>query len=356
MNEDFKKRWEKYKNGELSESEMLRVEEELEQLEEYQDMLEQEMKDEDWDLAISPEKQKAILRYGKNKSYMRISTLAVISTLIILPLCTLGSYLYYGLGGHESKGNELVQTASMTVAVTNPNIQVDTEALVNKVKLFGIQTQFPLKKQIGNVTKVVGNENVEMFFDQLKSPQIHQYNQELSNEERHFVYPDGIKEKSVSKAESILKQLPDGTVTEAFLSFERAYPTKELYDQLKGYDIRVLWNAIETEADLKDHPYAEPIGFPGKDSNRIFEIQHPAKNDDEQFKAALSYMIKHNKWAETISGRKNLKLSKRLDYVEKNGVNVYGAVITGPSKEVERLIKKGPVKAAKVGEVELWNW
>ena len=37
---------------------MLRVEEELEQLEEYQDMLEQEMKDEDWDLAISPEKQK----------------------------------------------------------------------------------------------------------------------------------------------------------------------------------------------------------------------------------------------------------------------------------------------------------
>ena len=79
MNEDFKKRWEKYKNGELSESEMLRVEEELEQLEEYQDMLEQEMKDEDWDLAISPEKQKAILRYGKNKSYMRISTLAVIS-------------------------------------------------------------------------------------------------------------------------------------------------------------------------------------------------------------------------------------------------------------------------------------
>ena len=165
---------------------------------------------------------------------MRISTLAVISTLIILPLCTLGSYLYYGLGGHESKGNELVQTASMTVAVTKPNIQVDTEALVNKVKLFGIQTQFPLKKQIGNVTKVVGNENVEMFFDQLKSPQIHQYNQELSNEERHFVYPDGIKEKSVSKAESILKQLPDGTVTEAFLSFERAYPTKELYDQLKA--------------------------------------------------------------------------------------------------------------------------
>ena len=58
-------------------------------------------------------------------------------------------------------------------------------------------------------------------------------------------------------------------------------------------------------------------------------------------------MIKHNKWAETISGRKDLKLSKRLAYVEKNGVNVYGAVITGPSKEVERLIKKGLSKQLK---------
>ncbi|MED1738414.1 anti-sigma factor [Bacillus swezeyi] len=356
MNEDFKKRWEQYKNGELSESEMIKVEEELEQLEEYQDMLDQEMKDENWDLTLSPEKQKAILRYGKNKSYMRISALAVLSTLIILPLCTLGSYLYYGLGGHESKGNTLVQTASMTVAVTKPNIQVDTDSLVNKVQLFGIKTQFPLKKQIGNVTKVVGNEEVEMFFDQLKSPQVHQYNQELSQEERYFVYPGGIKEKSVSKAKSILKQLPDGTVAEAFLSFERAYPTRELYEKLKGYDIRVLWNAIETENDLKEHPYAEPIGYPGKDSNRIFEFQHPAQNDNEQFKAALSYMIKHNDWAETISGRKDLKLAKRLDYVEKNGVNVYGAVITGPSKEIENLIEKGPVKAAKVGEVELWNW
>ncbi|MBU8787899.1 MULTISPECIES: anti-sigma factor [Bacillus] len=356
MNEDFKKRWEQYKNGELSEAEMIQVEEELEKLEAYQEMLDQEMKDENWDLSISPEKQKAILRYGKNKSYLRISTLAVISTLIILPLCTLGSYLYYGLGGHDSKGNELVQTASMTVAVTQPNIQVDTDALVNKVKLFGMKAQFPLKKQIGNVTKIVGNEEVDMFFDQLKPPEVEQYNQELSNEERYFVYPAGIKGKSVSKAKSMLKQLPGGSVTEAFLSFERSYPTDELYDKLKGYDIRVLWNAIETEDDLKDHPYAEPIGFPGKDSGRIFKFQHPDQNENEQFKSALSYMARHHKWAETISGRKDLKLAKRLDYVNQNGIHVYGAVVTGPSKEIERLIEKGPVKAAKVGEVELWNW
>ncbi|NPC92015.1 anti-sigma factor [Bacillus sp. WMMC1349] len=356
MSEDFKKRWEKYQNGELSDSEMLEVEKELEKLDEYQEILDHEMQDENWDLTISPEKQKAILRYGKNKSYMRISALAVLSTLMILPLCTLGSYLYYGLGGHDSRGNELVKTASITVAVTKPNIQVDTDALVNRVQLFGIKTEFPLKKQIGNVTKVVGNERIEMFFDQLKSPEINQYYQKLPKENRYFSYPTGIKEKSVAKAETILKKLPNGTVTEAFLSFDRPYPTGELYEKLKRYDIRILWNAIETEDDLKNHPYAEPIGFPGKDSNKLFEVKDLGQNNDEQFKKALSYMARHPQWVDTISGRKDLNIQKRIKFVEKNGVNVYGSVVTGPSKEIEQLIKKGPVKAVKLGEVELWNW
>ncbi len=101
MNEEFNKRWEQYNNGEMNEEEMIAFEEELE---ENEKRLSQELNDSDWtDFSISPEKQKAILQYGKRKSYLRISVLAVISTLIILPLCTLGSYLYYGVGGARAK-------------------------------------------------------------------------------------------------------------------------------------------------------------------------------------------------------------------------------------------------------------
>lgn len=71
---------------------MTAFEEELEKLEVYQELIDSELEDDnDWDLSISPEKQKAILAYGKRKSYLRISVLAVISTLMILPLCTLGA-------------------------------------------------------------------------------------------------------------------------------------------------------------------------------------------------------------------------------------------------------------------------
>lgn len=67
-------------------------------------------------------------------------------------------------------------------------------------------------------------------------------------------------------------------------------------------------------------------------------------------------MSKHEKWAQVISKRKDLNVDNRLDYVEKNGVNVYGSVVTGSTKEIQRMLKNKSVKSANVGEVELWNW
>lgn len=67
-------------------------------------------------------------------------------------------------------------------------------------------------------------------------------------------------------------------------------------------------------------------------------------------------MSKHEKWAQVISKRKDLNVDNRLDYVEKNGVNVYGSVVTGLTKEIQRMLKNKSVKSANVGEVELWNW
>lgn len=51
-----------------------------------------------------------------------------------------------------------------------------------------------------------------------------------------------------------------------------------------------------------------------------------------------------------------MNLGSRIDYVEHHGMNVYGSVVTGPTKEIERLLKNKTVKAANIGEVELWNW
>ena len=45
-----------------------------------------------------------------------------------------------------------------------------------------------------------------------------------------------------------------------------------------------------------------------------------------------------------------------LAYVEQNGVRLYGAVITGPVKELLTLREVPWVHDLRVGEVRLWNW
>ncbi|MBS7685532.1 anti sigma factor C-terminal domain-containing protein, partial [Vibrio cholerae] len=51
-----------------------------------------------------------------------------------------------------------------------------------------------------------------------------------------------------------------------------------------------------------------------------------------------------------------LELSKRISFLEKNGVKTYGAVVTGPKAEVEKLMSHEKVRKLKVGEARLWNW
>ncbi|MGO4076101.1 sigma factor regulator N-terminal domain-containing protein, partial [Staphylococcus aureus] len=82
---------------------------------------------------------------------------------------------YYGVGGAESKGNHFMETAAVTVALTKPNVAIDMKDLKGQVKLFGMNTELKLQKQIGNKTEAIGSEQIEMFFDKLKQPTISYY-------------------------------------------------------------------------------------------------------------------------------------------------------------------------------------
>ncbi|WP_236707957.1 anti sigma factor C-terminal domain-containing protein [Brevibacillus choshinensis] len=46
----------------------------------------------------------------------------------------------------------------------------------------------------------------------------------------------------------------------------------------------------------------------------------------------------------------------RLDYLKKNGVMVYGAVVTGPVRELEKLRQNPLFHDLKLGRLEVWNW
>ncbi|MCI4139881.1 sigma factor regulator N-terminal domain-containing protein, partial [Bacillus vallismortis] len=79
--------------------------------------------------------------------------------------------------------------AAVTVALTMPNVLVDTSGLISQVKLFGMNTEFPLQKQIGTNTVAVGNERVEMFYNKVKAPAVKYYDLEVHSTGHYFTHP-----------------------------------------------------------------------------------------------------------------------------------------------------------------------
>ena len=49
-------------------------------------------------------------------------------------------------------------------------------------------------------------------------------------------------------------------------------------------------------------------------------------------------------------------MSERYDYVKENGIEVYGVVVTGPTRELFKLSELETVHSPGIGDVELWNW
>lgn len=47
---------------------------------------------------------------------------------------------------------------------------------------------------------------------------------------------------------------------------------------------------------------------------------------------------------------------KRLDYIRENGMQVYGAVVTGPIREVEKLMEEEQFHQFGLGGIEVWSW
>ena len=51
-----------------------------------------------------------------------------------------------------------------------------------------------------------------------------------------------------------------------------------------------------------------------------------------------------------------LNLPKRVQYLNEHGIKHYGAVVTGPTKEVLKLKDEGKISDLEVDEIDFWNW
>jgi len=380
MSEEFKKKLRDYEDGKLSAEEREEVEKEIEKMEAYQSHMDELMGKENKADAETggPLKEARIIRKGKWKARLNtaFSVLGIALFVTVISAMITGFFYSWGEPNRADRYRDAVKSA---VAVTRPNAEVILNA---KGNIFFIMDFIgKIRKQIGDERAVVGDFKLSFLLGQ---PGIEQT--AWISEPAHisaFRFP-GTPRADSRQEWSRLEKLPEGTVTEAFLSFDRMFTTDELLQQFQNKNMTPVWFAADTGLEKKqgDSSVWNPVGFPynplwhhddlqitsykeegsgwfGKIVSKgghypAIETYGSGELRNENFMKTLRLLQDYKSVTKALAP--SLQIDSAVQYLEENGVQLYGAVVTGPTKEVLKLRQEPWVASVRVGEVRLWNW
>lgn len=390
MSEDFKKKIKDYMEGRLSGEEKDEIEKEIEKIDKYQSVIEELVEREETDKIPDKSsnfingKENKILRRGKWKARFQNALTAIGIILGVTIISGIITSLFYTIG-RPNKVEVYRDVVASTIAVTQPNVRLSGSGTsVNPYFTMGIEAS--LSKMVGASDIKAGNINVLFLFGQAGFPKRQWFLDE--NRRYLFSYPAGKLPVPVNSEWVKLEKLPEGTVAEAFLSFDRLYGTDEILGKFKDVDTKPLWFAVDTGVDdLSDEKNKfefTPIGFPYNPlwhSSDWTVIKHSegkwgdfgktvtesavapeldpygsGKVRDENFINTLSLLKEYEGIADRIANGPQLNIGKRIEYLKSHGVNIYGMVVTGPTKELLKLKENPLITGIRLGEVRLWDW
>ncbi|MBA2176233.1 anti-sigma factor [Halobacillus locisalis] len=363
MSEEWKQRLKDYYEGNLSDKEAAEVEKELEKLDTYQEVIADELKPpEDTTDELEPDKAGKIIKNSIRNARFSLAAYVTMIILLILPVMMMVSYLYYGWG---QKAEDLIQVAIQTVYVTEPNVSLEEMEIERTFGLFTFDVHMDLYKRVGKSDISLGDWDVSYNFDQAEFPNRHYI---IENPPQDIPLPDQKKlfhpEAEVTNRDlnawDKLEKLPEGTVSELYVSLEGTYSPTEMRGVLEDVSAEWIWYAIDTgleaEGKSSEGGFLPPIGYPAKPDPDGWSPYHSREMNEEQFMDSLRFLSKYENQATNIAHAKWLDLEERINHLETNGLKAYGGVVTGPTKELLKLENHEAVRLIHIGEVRLWNW
>lgn len=316
---------------------------------------------EEQNYSISEEQQQKIMKSGKSRAKWTTVVTILAILLLVLPVLTLFSFGYYAIGG---RANELIEITDKTIYLTEPNVSVEERDVETTMGIFTMKVHLNLEKKIGSDLIRFGNTSIPFLLDKAEQP-VSQYNVDIPpNNIPYFndelIHPKAPLTYYENDEWRKLDGLPEGTVAEAYLSFDKEYSVKEVKQLFAGKDMELRWYAVYTgNEDIQQADngvYVSPIGFPAQIDPDSWSPFNGEQTNEKAFLDSLKFLQKHEAVATMVARSKELDLTKRLKYVEQNGIKIYGAVVTGPSTEIMKLQDDSFVRGMKRGEVRLWNW
>ncbi len=372
MNDDFKKKLERYDKDEMTPEEKIDFEKEMSAQEE------QWMKP-----TLEKTKQRKILRASKWKA--RINTaLTVIPLLLLIVMISsfLTNFYYYGFSDEYSRSQKLSDVINFSQVITDPYANKYTAD--TKVGMFlNMSATKELRKTVGKESYPIGEMEVNFLFSKMGIVNKKFYGEDDQLPEIH--HPSLLSKHGIDSSSEWerLEMLPEGTVSTAFVTFDEILSTEKVFELFKAKDLDVLWFPVVTSDEAGDHYPISNIGFPNypifhsddwkliskteeksflsSSSSETRAAPNYVEGDTEMlhkyFKKTLHFLADYQEEFDEIQQMHgNIQINEALSYLEDHGISHHGVVITGPTKEVLSLKEEEWIGAIQVDEVALWNW
>ena len=378
MSDEFKRKLAAYEEGQLTGEELIEFENELKRLENYQTILDDEP-NENLDDKLTNKKQQRIMLIGKWKARLQTALTALALLFLFTVISSILTAFFYSWGTPD-RSEVYSDIIDHTLAITDPYAKYGGTSTGTK-PFFGLEATRDINKVVGSEVLKVGEIEVNFLLSMMGYPEVTSLVKE-AHSYANFSHP--ASSESLYSEWDRLEKLPEGTVISAYVSFNSLIETSTVEDLFSAKDMDLLWLAVDTGEAVPEYDYYifNPIGFPsspiwhdddmivtsqkterGFFGTRVREVSSMSpeyKEGDqdmlhEQFIKTLQFLNDYSKKASRlVFGSFDIK--EILTYIESNGIQHYGAVITGPTKEILKLQDESIISQLIIDEVEFWNW
>ncbi|NRR04241.1 anti-sigma factor [Brevibacillus sp. RS1.1] len=365
-----------YLRGEMTAEDSKQFEEEIAADEEYAQRLERLLLGEETEEdnaktkqseTLSAEKQRAIVRRGKWKNRLSNAGFTIgLPFLAGVVLLILNGWV--GSLMHE----DLFRVAKSMVNFTQPGVRVGGSG--SQVGLLYGNISMELSERVGGEEKNAGRfESTNVLWNVNAKPQ---WTNGVREQKLFFRYPAEEETEDTmsltSAAWTTMEKLPEGTVSQLAISFDHFLTYQEYYKLVtrhvtsSGQD--TVWLAIDTGVELKQAESGDVLfgsgevwGFAQREMDYGGVYKKGAGDRViANYLEEMSYLSEQEELARDIGksllpGR-DIQIAERYSHIQKYGVRIYGAVLTGPTKELLKLKAEKSITAAFLGKVDWWNW
>ncbi|GGD86321.1 anti-sigma factor [Paenibacillus nasutitermitis] len=376
-----------YLRGELSEEEIQLLRSELEQNEAFAGQLELLL------LGHSPgtsdqhpeagsglpvDLQTRIMRRGKWRSRFSVvsATFTTLAAIFVVLILYTYANTFFATRWFGPEAEAIRRVTSDVISFTKPGVIAGNSSTGTTLLTF--TSRYELREQIGRNQRSVGYFRENLFFSKVSSRYDWTGGQHTTS--FFFQYPkaaaDQASQPSSQNGWVTLAKLPEGTVSQLAVSFRHLLTHDEYFAIIDKYDLDTTWFAVDTgvESSLSANHHLLGTGLvfgyapgvlrygddPGFSS---IEVNGEGERRAETYLREIQYLIDHSKLTEALMRNnardpqvRKLTMEERYNYMKQNGVKLYGAVVTGPTKELLKLKQESEFTVPLVGMTDWWNW